>query len=107
MYHLIPPTYSISFSSAPLFFRQDIWPMRQQMRQNGRIFGRSQVYLFQIRERDTHCVATRRKTVRDVHSLMEERKASWLEYLIRRKSRSFLSTGVSWMVPVGRASISY
>ena len=54
-------------------------------RQNGRISGRSQVYLLRIRERDTHCCATRGKTVIGVHYLIKERKSSWLEYLIRRK----------------------
>src|SRR5205823_14514071 len=39
------PFVFLSSSSTLLLFRQDIWQKRQQMRQNGRIFGKSQVYL--------------------------------------------------------------
>jgi hypothetical protein len=42
-----------------LLVRQNRWEMRQHMPENGRISGKSQVYLLQIRERDTALLLTR------------------------------------------------
>jgi hypothetical protein len=41
------------FSQTPRVVHQDIWEMRQEMPENGRIFDISQIYLLQIWERNT------------------------------------------------------